>query len=73
MAGGQVAGPLANQLHNCLVAWEDALEARGAKPGVVLAFRSVGGLWLDEEVEVGARTLPSWFGDGSLYGGGAGR
>jgi hypothetical protein len=63
----------ANQLYNCLIAWEDVLEARGAKTGVVLAFQSVGGLWLDEEVEASARTLPSWFGDGSLYRGGAGR
>jgi len=51
----------ANQLHQCLICWEEILETQGVETGIVLAFRGVGGCWLDQEVEAAARTLPDWF------------
>ena len=49
------------QLHQCLASWEELLEAENVKTCIVLAFRGVGGCWLDEEVEASARALPAWF------------
>jgi hypothetical protein len=51
----------ASQLHLCMKSWEDLLDAQGVETGIVLAYQSVGGCWLDDEVEEGVRTLPAWF------------
>jgi hypothetical protein len=54
-------GQFYQALYECVSHWSGLLEARGVETAIVLAFRSVGGCWDDEEVLAGARSVPEWF------------
>jgi hypothetical protein len=43
------------------VSWEKLLEDRGVETAIFLAFRSVDGCWLDEEVAEASRVIPAWY------------
>ncbi len=47
-------------LAECAASWEELLEAQEVEAAIFLAFQSVGGCWLDEEVTEAVRRVPAW-------------
>jgi hypothetical protein len=48
-------------LAECSANWEPLLEDEGVETAIFLAFRSVTGSWLDEEVAEASRRIPEWY------------
>jgi hypothetical protein len=48
-------------LAECTIAWEPWLGDQAAETAIFLAFRSVTGSWLNEEVAEASRRIPEWY------------